>query len=393
MEFLLEDKDSNASFAYNLSIRSNAKLIFQQPSEHLRVFGKAVEALNVFGIPIIIFIGCIGNTLSLIVFCATHLKWHSSTVYLMFLNLMDTVFLLCLILTWLGYLDLHFIHGNGWCQITLFLSYVSGFLSVYAVVGFTVERWIVVYYPLKKTAWCTRKRAGYIVVGLGLFSIIMYSYTLWGSGVMELGNSGLSLCLPKEQFYTFFQIMAVLDTIMTLLLPSVAIVILNVCITCKIWRFMYQRRLSNGGVRVNFNFSSKPSLRPLGTTLESTTLTFNQSNIVSHQIIRIGHASSSRQRLQLRTTRSLIVVSTVFVLLNLPSHAFRIGAVTMELSDPSFMYSREALLWQHVCQIIYYSNFALNYFLYCACSKSFRVASLKLLKRFPWRLHMRWNMN
>ena len=373
---------------------NNAKIIFQQPSEALQVFGKAVEILNVFGVPCIIIIGTIGNCLSLLVFLATRLRRHSSSVYLVFLNIADTLFLLCLIVKWLGFLDVHLIHIQGWCQTVIYLSYVSSFSSVYIVVGFTVERWVVVYYPLKRTAWCSRRRALLLVTSVVALAVIVYSYTTWTSAVINVGNEAfpMKVCMPRIRFYGFVQVMNAVDTLITLLVPSLVIVALNVCIMLKIWRFLHARcsahahQLGRGGggggafTRITSTQLGRARIYhadELDTLHNQTSATLEALNMTSSTRV-----SSPRHRLQLRTTRSLIIVSTTFVLLNLPSHAFRVVAAVKEMVDPEFRFSHHALLWQHICQIIYYSNFAVNYFLYCLCSKSFRVASRKLRSRF-----------
>ena len=51
-------------------------------------------------------------------------------------------------------------HTDGWCQFVTYATYVSAFLSAWIVVGFTVERYIVVYYPLqvsKASVSCDKK--------------------------------------------------------------------------------------------------------------------------------------------------------------------------------------------------------------------------------------------
>lgn len=277
MEFIYDylDEDTNYSVvSFNLSLQNNAKLLFQQPSTRIIAFKNAVDILNVFGLAVIIFLGCMGNILSLIVFCTSNLKWQSSTVYLVFLNCVDTIFLFCLIITWLGFLDVHLIHNHGLCQMTIYLSYISGFLSVYAVVSFTFERWIVVYFPLKRTSWCTRKRACMVVSSLTLFSLLIYTYAIWGYGLIGLGNSGISVCMTIPRFYTYVRIMTILDSVITLILPSLIIIVLNVCIAIKIWHFMRQRHVSNGTIRM----SSK---------LASTSLNANQFGVSSNRYIYI----------------------------------------------------------------------------------------------------------
>jgi hypothetical protein len=89
-----------------------------------------------------------------------------------------------------------------------------------------------------------------------------------------------------------------------------------------------------------------------------------------------------QQHTQLRITRGLLVVSTVFVALNLPSYAFRIQAFIIGLkNEPYEMSTWHAYIWQELIQILYYSNFSSRFFLYCACSRNFRYAVHRLACR------------
>jgi len=84
-----------------------------------------------------------------------------------------------------------------------------------------------------------------------------------------------------------------------------------------------------------------------------------------------------------RITKALLVVSTVFVALNLPSYAFRIHAFVIDLRNEPYDMSLHAFIWQEFIQFLYYSNFSSRFFLYCACSTNFRQA----LKRLVCRRH------
>jgi len=90
-----------------------------------------------------------------------------------------------------------------------------------------------------------------------------------------------------------------------------------------------------------------------------------------------------RHQTQLRITKALLVVSTVFVALNLPSYAFRIHAFVIELRNEPYEMSLQAFIWQEFIQFLYYSNFSSRFFLYSACSTNFRQA----LKRLVCRRH------
>jgi len=67
---------------------------------------RVVNLLDLYLLPLISVVGCIGNVLSFLVFTTTYLRRLSSSVYLAALAVVDTVFLLLLLVNWLTALGL-----------------------------------------------------------------------------------------------------------------------------------------------------------------------------------------------------------------------------------------------------------------------------------------------
>lgn len=376
---------------------------YEELSPSLLMFEKAVYYMNVLGIPILVFVGVVGNTLSLLVFMGTHLRLQSSSVYLAFLNIADTLFLLSLSVIWFAWLDIYLIHRPGWCQIVIYFSYVSGFLSVWTVVSFTVERYIVVFHPLKRHHWCSKKRAMIVLSCLTVGAFVFYSFSVWTTKIFN--NQDEYICLPDPKFDKVLQILTNTDTIVTLALPSLAIILLNVGITFKIWEFVYRRRevltASTTIDKTSFikfakvhNYKYYPGKQlAQASARRSRSSRSSGSSFQIHQFTFGRHSSQAcaRHSLQLRTTRTLVIVSSVFVVLNLPSHAFRIHASIAHMKNSTYIFPREVLLWQHVFQMLYYMNFAANFFLYFACSRTFRSAARRLFQRWKRYWLKIWN--
>jgi len=74
----------------------------------------------------------------------------------------------------------------------------------------------------------------------------------------------------------------------------------------------------------------------------------------------------------------LLLVSTVFLLLNIPSHAVRVYVFLRSTVDPSYLPGRLLVLVQKVIQHLFYVNFATNFLLYSVSGKSFRRATYRL---------------
>jgi len=75
----------------------------------------------------------------------------------------------------------------------------------------------------------------------------------------------------------------------------------------------------------------------------------------------------------------LLLVSTVFLLLNIPSHAVRVYVFFKSTVDPSYVPGRLLVLVQKIIQHLFYVNFATNFLLYSACGKAFRRATYRLV--------------
>ena len=329
---------------------------------------------------------------SLAVFAGTQMRHQSASVYLIFLNLVDIVFLLCLMVLWLAWIDVHLIHINGWCQITIYLTYVSSFLSVWAVVSFSVERFIVVFFPLRRQTWCTRERAIKATIALLIISILLYSFSLWTSGIdVAQGGSG-SICRWLPAYNHIMTVMIPTDSIITFVIPSTAIVILNISITARIWEFVLSRRgrpsvcmdsgtyapgQTSNHSRILHSSWQKFSRWRRGTTFTESTSQNHTESMGCCKISNAGHmlSSSGRQGAQqLRTTHTLLILSTVFIILHTPSHAFRFYIIIHQLHSTSIQTTRAMKLFQSITQILYYANFASNFFLYCTFSQQFRNA-------------------
>ena len=91
-------------------------------------------------------------------------------------------------------------------------------------------------------------------------------------------------------------------------------------------------------------------------------------------------------RAQIKVTKMLMVVSSVFLLTNIPSYVirFRVFILTFVEGDPET--SHFDLLVQKMFQFLYYSNFAINFLLYSAANRKFRTAFMRMMWQARYRL-------
>ncbi|KAK2161382.1 hypothetical protein LSH36_117g00008 [Paralvinella palmiformis] len=398
---------------YNLTV--GGMLAIREKS----IFELVIEGMNTFCMPVIILVGLIGNTASFSVFIGTHLKYQSSSIYLAFLNMIDNLFLISLGLgVWFGWVRVYIFHRQVLCQLIVYVTYVSSFLSVWTVVAFTVERYIVVFHPFRRHEYCTRGRANIVVSLLTVGALVGYSFALWTTGIHVV--RGMNVCMTHPKYMQLLHTLTTVDTIVTLAIPSVLIIAFNCAICVKITNFLVHRRrylvsqyameraahgsdqtrnkksnafLYNGngcvqapnlaadvdGEAKNDGAGHSSSSAAAAATTSSSSQRSRNTETSNYKQVRVKNIFHwHRNSIQLRTTRSLLVVSSTFVLLNLPSHVVRLYALAAEfngLRPPLRM-----LLWQQIFQIFAYSNFAINFFLYCACSRHFRLSFIRLVK-------------
>ncbi|XP_059483829.1 uncharacterized protein LOC132201588 [Neocloeon triangulifer] len=202
-----------------------------------------IDLLHVYYIPAIVVAGVLCNLLNVVVFTSTYLRRRSSSYYLAALALSDTCFLITLGLIWTGdSLGVNTFNKEGWCQGVVYLSTASSSLSVWLTVGFTVERFVAVKYPLQRPHICTVAKAKAVVLGTVFVSLVLSSYGLLTAGVVERGH-GVQSCDVKPQFRDLMRVVTVIDSILTLALPSVLIGLMNMFIVRCLMKFRQQLRL------------------------------------------------------------------------------------------------------------------------------------------------------
>ena len=325
-------------------------------------FLDAIRYLDLYLVPIISMVGLTGNLLSLIVFVCTYMRRLSSSIYLAALAVADTFFLLCLFLSWAteGLYE-----TEGWCQTFIYVTHISTFLSVWYVVAFTCERYIVVYYPLRRQHLCTTTRAKITVCSLAAFAAVLYSFAIWTSGITY--TFGNPLCGPLPEYAGTVDILNNIDTIITFILPFLAIVAMNVRIAYKVILFYRNRKLL--------------ALDTIGPSTPSST---SSPERTFQRIRRIPVSTRTRSiytRTQVRVTKMLLTISTIFLVLNLPRHTARIYLFIASLTGEAYAPSWNYIGWQKVFEFLYYMHFAVNLFLYSVLGKNFRTALLWLCRR------------
>lgn len=264
-----------------------------------------IEAIQFYYVPILVYFGTFGNTVSVYVFFRTKLKKLSSSYYLAALAISDTIFLIQLFVLWLGFVKLDLYNLPIMCQAMNYLASVCSFMSVWLVLAFTVERFVAVKYPLLRAAVCTISRAKMMILILTVVGMLLYSPIPMSMEIRYNKDLKRKLCTNKQEWeWNYFNtIFNIVDTIITIVVPLIAITVLNCIISRTIWKLTsVRKRLTNR----------------------------NTSN--SKKLINTRNKSKPSVSTQNQLTEMLLVVSTVCLSLNLPSYMARTYTFFIEVS-------------------------------------------------------------
>ena len=281
---------------------------------------------------------------------------------------------------------------------------------------------------------CTVPRARCVIIGLAVIAVLLYNYALWTSQVQysitnttqtdatentkntkntentkstkntknteDTVKTDQGFCAPLPEYLHLATSFNSVDTVLTLIIPYFAIFVLNVRIILAVITIHQERRHlnvqgsnSNGytpaplvvtaagnGSHINHTGSRIPDVSDEHHTRQEAS---NSSSI--RKALRLPTLLSNNNAAphpsQVKVTKTLVLVSTIFLLLNLPSHAIRLYNFLMACIDEDYYPTKLFLLLQKLFQLIYYINFGINFFLYQSCGRNFRRALMTTLKK------------
>ena len=305
-------------------------------------------------------------------------------------------YLLCLLLTWLSYWRIDVVHKQPWCVVSVYLTYICSFLSVWIVVSFTVERFIIVMFPFHGRNILRTRNAKRVIACLTVVAFCIYSPITFTTGTVEM--MGIRHCTSYMKYMDFLVIFTYIDTVITLVMPSITVIILNSLIGYFIYRagLVFSRLASiqlQWIEKQHTALSSNRSSNTICTDISSgdrcskerkTSIFSNKFRKASNQIMqrRRKDSLSSVQNRHMKSTKMLLIVSTVFLVMNLPAHAIRIQQVFLQMMEKSYRPSVNEEAISELVNLVYHSNFAINFFLYSLCSKNFRRCVKNNLRAF-----------
>ncbi|XP_041349778.1 B1 bradykinin receptor-like [Gigantopelta aegis] len=290
-----------------------------------------VRRFQIIVTPVICSVGFFANILAAVVFLTPKLKKKSCCLFLAAKCFSDMGFLLSLLVVWLYQVHVPAFSTQVVCQVTVYVSYVCGFLSVWFVVCITFENYIRVSLAGHVKAWCSPSKARRVIAIIVVLSLLIYSFSVWTTGIVV--DAGKTKCIGLVEFEALMVAMSYTDTVLTLFIPMVLMTSLNTAICLATCRALKRRT------------------RLLG----------------SQPFDKAGSAST----LQMKASKLLFAVSVIFLILHTPSHLIRIVMTIKQLWYHLVPTVTDVIL-HRIFEMLFHLNFSIHCGIYLIFGDNFR---------------------
>lgn len=338
--------------------------IFTEVDHSVSTWITAVKIMRYVCIPVIACVGFCGNTLSLLVFSARSMRRSSCSVFLAALAAVDNVFLISLVISWIDGHIRTLLTLDFACETLVYMTYVASFLSAWFIVGFTCERYIAICFPLRSHYLCSVFREKVTVYVLTIIALVAYNYSFWTTVSSPVGG-----CLHRLEYIQFLNIVTWIDTLFTMVLPFLIIAIVN----SLVFRAVSQCTLKSGDsktrkIKVKRSLSSPE-------VLDRSVISLRSSSSLTLRL-----PGTSRVNHRARVTRTLLFVSSTFLMLNLPAHVLRLYNLIAVATSNVPAVSDKLYFLQELTATLYYATFGCNFFIYTLFGRNFKHTLFRILR-------------
>lgn len=298
--------------------------------------------IETYFLPLTCVVGLICNSLATKTFLHKKLRKFSCSMYLVTKSTSDSIFLLNMLIIYIcGAFSVTIMTVRIICKMVIFVTYVSGFVSVWSVIFVTVENFVRIRFPYDVKRLCTTRNASVGIAMVILASLCLYHFSLWISD---------ENCGALPQFSRTTQAFVVVDTLLTLILPSILLTVFILAIISKL--------LGMHGSR-------------------NKLLTGSQTLPLANNVRPLGQSRKSDAQIA-AVTKMLLAVSLTFFLLTVPSHVVRIiFLVDTYIQGGKSLSITEAAV-QGIAQLFFYLSMAVNLFIFLLFGENFRRVFKKI---------------
>ncbi|CAH1798281.1 unnamed protein product [Owenia fusiformis] len=159
------------------------------------------QRLWLFGAPVVLVLGTIGNLLCIAVLLRKKLRAQSWCWYLIALAVVDLVALYTTTLDWwirsltgvyIGQIS------PGTCILEIFLTFLADHFSAWILVAVACERVFYIYFPVQSKGMCTRKCSFIVIAVIGFVLILLNLHIIWSADLKE--RHGAWSCFLNKEF-------------------------------------------------------------------------------------------------------------------------------------------------------------------------------------------------
>nr|XP_012227673.1 PREDICTED: uncharacterized protein LOC105675254 [Linepithema humile] len=382
----------------------------------------AMEHIDNYYMPVFLCFFLLGNSLSVCVLFCTKLRYKSSSIYLGALAMSDIGVLVMTFMKWItNWMEITITKEYCWEALLFSLNLLFRSLSVWIVIAFTVQRYVVIKWPLLRRSLCTVNRAKIIVIGLAGLAVL---YSIPWFIIQNIRYTNINA--HKEKKFDFFKIfdindtiipnnlferipsfdmlnitytnldadegeeihkwsLDINDTIMTIYLPEniLLFIISNITLNNtnldadKEKNFFYWLGIFNiihaiitcflpATMIVIFNALIVYNIRKQNCIRRNMISSFSASNKNTQSF---GNEAS-----HIKVTKMLVIISTLFICLNVPMHV-------IYLYYSSGICGTYCYLLLFISQLLLLANYGMDVVLYCATGKNFRRELIRMFTK------------
>ena len=294
--------------------------------------------LLIWILPIIIVVGALGNIFSFILMLQREMRHTSTYFYLAVLAIADTLVLFVSafktwIRTWSNFELLHI--SDASCKTLMFLTYFSLHLSAWLVVAVTLERFIVVWFPLKATTICSTTRAKLTILFLMLALFLLNVHLFWTAELVIDPETGAKECAMLRDYDILYkEVVPWLHFTVYSFIPFATLLIFNILIIVSLIR---------------------------------------HRQMITHQMTKDDRRTQYHHR---KLAITLLCISFVWIFTTTPSALYTVLPLKPQTMDDR----AKLLLVKIICYLIMYVNHSINFLLYCITGRNFRYKFSRLLR-------------
>ncbi|KAL8621074.1 hypothetical protein ACOMHN_040599 [Nucella lapillus] len=330
----------------DLSLKDNSTNATYVPDATSLGEYRAAVVLWKAGMPCLLLLGGFGNIAT--IFIMRRIKDHNSSQHaiLMVLAMSDFMVLYCGgSREWIRHMyhvDVRNLH-DWTCKIHKWLLYGGCAMSAWLLTCVTVQRTMAILWPHRmKMVWTVRRTR--IVIATLVFAAFGCHFHL----ILGLETSRYNRCDARPGVYEYFyrNILMLLDMFLTSLLPSVCQFICDVILS--------------------FTLFKTASGAPLAV------------HAISNAANNNACKSDGRRKTASRTTVMVLTLSCTFVVLNMPMYVFYTiwyRDLDIFITETPEVLARMKMV-STVTHLMGYTNYAVNFFLYCLTGTKYRTEFL-----------------